>query len=187
MATYAKTYTFSNGTTADGGQVDAELTALGTSVNNIATTQLTSGFALPIANMASGVEWTTWSPTWDTNGAGTLSATSVSFAKYFRIGNHVWFKIDATHTIASSDAATTAIRFTLPVNTTATAHIFFALTKDPADDAVLNPGYALHIHGTAANKVYVYKAHAGNTVALQNDWSNGTLREVWVQGDYEVA
>lgn len=187
MAQYTQTNTFSNGTTADGGQVNTEIVNLGTSVNNVAVTQLASGFALPIANIASGVEWTTWSPTWDTNGAGTLSSTAVSFARYFRIGNHVWFKIDATHTIASSDAATTAIRFTLPVNTTSTAHIFTALAKDPADDASLNPARAVHIHASAANKVYVYRVHAGNAVSIDKQWSNGTLREVWVQGDYEIV
>lgn len=132
-------------------------------------------------------DWTTWSPTWDTNGAGTLSSTSVSFAKYRRMGNTVEFKIDATHTIASTDAATTAIRFTLPVNTTAAAHIFFAYVKDPADDSVLNASIALHSHSSAANKVFVYRTFAGNAVSQQKAWSNGASREVWVQGFYEVA
>lgn len=187
MAQYTQTNTFSNGTTADGGQVNTEIVNLGTSVNNVAVAQLASGFALPIANIASGVEWTTWSPTWDTNGAGVLSSTAVTLARYCRIGNHVWFKVDATHTIGSSDANTTAIRFTLPVNTTAPAHIFFALTKDPADDSFLNPSFALHVHSTVANKVSVYRTHAGNAVSIQKQWSNGTLREVWVQGDYEIV
>ena len=43
MATYTKTYTFSNGTTADGGQVDAEITALGQSVNSVTNAQIPSG------------------------------------------------------------------------------------------------------------------------------------------------
>jgi hypothetical protein len=108
-------------------------------------------------------DWTAWVPTWDTNGAGTVPVNSVSFARYKRIGNTVFFKIDATVQIQNSDAATTAIRFTLPVNTTAVAHTFTVLVKDPADTTVLVPGHAIHIHATAANKVYVYKTFSSTT------------------------
>lgn len=133
------------------------------------------------------VPWTDWTPTWDTNGAGTLSSTAVSFARYKRFANIVYFKIDATNTIASTDAATTAIRFTLPVNTTAVGHIFTALVKDPGEDTVLYPGFSYHIHSSAANKVFVYRTVNNGTNSFYRPWTNGVLREVWVQGFYEIV
>lgn len=188
MGVYTPTYTFSNGTTADGGQVETEKTNLGASVNDITNAQINASAAIAVTKLANGSDWATWSPTWDTNGAGTLSSTSVSFARWMRIGNIVYFQVDATNTISSTDAATTAIRFTLPVNTTATAHTFTALAKDPADTTILVPAHAIHIHASAANKVFVYKTFSSaSAVEVQRQWSNGTLREVWVQGFYEVV
>lgn len=188
-AVFVQTTTLTNGQIADGGQVNTEVVNLGNSVNNIVDAQITSG-TITIPKLKSGSEWADWTPTWSTNGAGTLSATSVSFARYKRIGNTIWFKVDATHTIANTDAATTAVQFTLPVNTTATGHIFHAEVKDPSDDAFLVPGYAEHIHSVAANKVRVYRIFceaSATSTNLRQLWSNGTLREVWVQGFYEIV
>jgi hypothetical protein len=128
-----------------------------------------------------------WTPTWDTNGAGTISAAALSTVEYFQIDGHVWFTIDATVTIASADAATTAIRFTMPVPTDAPAHTFHALVKDPNSDLLHEAGYAYHIHSSAPNKVYVFRVtNSGNAVTTHKAWTSGINREVWVSGFYKV-
>lgn len=188
MGTYTQTTTFVNGATADGGQVNTEIVNLGSSVNNIVNAQIASGADIAIAKIVNGSDWATWSPTFASVGAGTLSAAAVSFARWRRIGNTVEFKVDATHTITGANATDIAITFTLPVNTTAAAHTFTCLVKDPGDTSVLTPGHAIHIHATAANKVYVYKTFSSaSAVEIQRAWTSGTLREVWVQGSYEIV
>lgn len=155
----------------------------------IVNADVNASAAIDITKLANGSAWATWTPTFDLIGAGTLSAGSTSFARWMRIGNIVWFAVDATHTVSSSDAASVAITFTLPVNTTAVGHIFTCLVKDPSIDTVLVPGFARHIHSVAANTVYVYKVFSGTgeVPVYQEPWSNGTLREIWVQGFYEVV
>lgn len=46
MATYSQTYTFANGSTADGGEVNTEIVALGASVNNIVDAQVSATAAI---------------------------------------------------------------------------------------------------------------------------------------------
>lgn len=190
MGVYTQTTTFANGTTADGGQVNTEIVNLGQSVNNVTNAQIDSAAAIAISKTALGTysDWTTWSPTWSfLAGTGTFTLTTVNWARYMRLGNTVYFDIDAYHTLATCDASTITMAFTMPVNTTASGHIFTALAKDPANDTQLMPAVGDHIHASAANKILVSKVFSGNTVSVNNQWTNGTTREVWVQGFYEVA
>ena len=84
MAPYTKTYTFSNGTTADGGQVDAEITALGTSVNNITNAQIDAAANIAISKTALGTftDWTSWTPDY----IGFSVKPTTAYAKYMVIG-----------------------------------------------------------------------------------------------------
>jgi len=50
--TYSRTYSFTDGTTAYGSQIAAELDALGTSVNNIVNAQIATGAAISDAKLA---------------------------------------------------------------------------------------------------------------------------------------
>ena len=188
MGVYTQTTTIANGNTADGGEVNTEIVALGASVNSVVDAQVASGADVGIAKLKDGSVWADWTPTLDTNGAGTTSAPSIALARWMRMGPLVFFQVNATCTIASSDGSTTAIRFTLPVNTTATSAQFVANVKDPGTDTFLNVGQAQLITATVANKVSVFRiTKAENAVEVQKVWSNGTSRQIWVQGFYEVA
>jgi len=54
MATYTQTYTFINGITADGGQVNTEIKALGDSVNSITNDQVSGSAAIAETKLANG-------------------------------------------------------------------------------------------------------------------------------------
>lgn len=131
--------------------------------------------------------WASWLPTFDIVGAGTLSNRSISIARWMRIGNTVWFDVNATNEVSGADGTDTAITFTFPVNTTAKGHLFTALTRDPTKTSILIPGYAFHTHDTDANKVWVQQVFSSTTaVNIPIAWTTGTLRQIWVQGFYEV-
>jgi hypothetical protein len=93
MGIFVKTYTFVNGQSADGGQVNTEITALGNSVNNITNAQIDAAAAIDISKTTLG----TYTPPADFTptiavgtGGGTWSGTSVGYAKQCQIGkvNH---------------------------------------------------------------------------------------------------
>lgn len=83
---YTKTYTFSNGTTADGGQVDTEVTNLGTAVNALYT-------ALVEFGTSQAVNWADFSSSIALKKAdGTTALTgTVRYARYSRVGKNVTF------------------------------------------------------------------------------------------------
>lgn len=116
MAQYTKTYTFSNGTTADGGQVDTEITALGTSVNNITNAQIDPAAAIAISKTALGTftPWTAYTPT--ISAGLTVGAGSVT-GRYTQIGKFVRGKIYATLG-AGFTASGATITWSLPVTAT---------------------------------------------------------------------
>lgn len=91
MSTYTKTYTFTNGTTADGGQVDAEIVALGNSVNNITNAQIDPAANISISKTALGTYTppTTWVPVWKKNDNTTALSATLSYARYWQIGKQV--------------------------------------------------------------------------------------------------
>lgn len=71
MGTYTRTYSLTDGTTAYGSQVVAELDALGASVNNIVNAQIASGAAIADSKLA------TISTAGKVSGAALTSLTSV--------------------------------------------------------------------------------------------------------------
>lgn len=168
--------------------------ALNTFVTETTTNLTKANWSGGIINVATDTtlatysDWATWTPTWSfIAGTGTFSSTTINWARYMRLGNTVYFDIDAYHTLANCDASTITMALTMPVNTTAGGHNFTCFAKDPANDTQLYPASGFHIHSSAANKILISKIFSGNTVSVNNQWTNGTTREVWVQGFYEVA
>lgn len=152
MAQYSKTYTFANGTTADGGQVDTEITALGTSVNNITNDQIASNAAIDISKTALGTYTspTTWTPVWYKNDGTTSVAATLRYARYWRIGKQVTVVLRAD---AIGDPSGVNVWSTLPVSAavdgTYTKTVGLGTMTDGATEWA---GYAL-IPATGGTKV----------------------------------
>ncbi len=60
-------------------------------------------------------QWQDWTPTYGASGSMTYGSITTNVARYKRIGNTVFFCIDATGTTGGS--ASNGITFTLPVET----------------------------------------------------------------------
>lgn len=117
MAPYAQTYTFSNGTTADGGQVQTEITALGTSVNNITNAQIdpTAGIAISKTVLGTYTAPTTMAFSILTGSGGNPSQGNGTWAAYYtQIGKVVTFVIGWTFG-STSNAGTGNYTITLPI------------------------------------------------------------------------
>lgn len=113
MAIYTQSYTFSNGTTADGGQVNTEIAALGQSVNNIVNAQIASNAAIEISKteLVTYTAWTSFTPTMESGATDWNFSSKV--CHYTRIGGLViaTYVLGGTVTVGS---ATTG-QITLPV------------------------------------------------------------------------
>jgi len=163
-------------------------TLLTTTGNAVPNATLTDKYYSKIENPQGFPHYFTYTPTLDISGAGTLSSTSITIARFIMKGCWVEMEVDATATISNADASTIYWMVQMPIATTIAAHKFDAWVKDPATDVVFNLGFAIHVHATLANYVLVYRAtHAQNAVLLQKSWSNGANREVWVKGTYKVG
>jgi hypothetical protein len=165
MAT--RTYTFQNGQTADGGQVETEYNEIYTNITN---DNIASGAAIAISKTALGTytPWTDWTPTLTASGSMTWTSTSINEARYTQIGKIVFFKVNITGTVGGS--LSTELQFTLPSTPTGVCE---------GGCRIFNP---------AANSgVFVYSA-GKILVSLYNAaaWSSGT-GGVSVQGFYQVA
>jgi len=90
MAPYTQTNTFSNGTTADGGQVNTEIVNLGTSVNNITNAQIDSAAAISRSKLATITRrliiphsgWRESTGTWTVSGQNVLYVMADSVQSY---------------------------------------------------------------------------------------------------------
>lgn len=189
MATYNKTYTFSNGTTADGGQVDTEITALGQSVNNIINAQIDSSAAIAISKTTLGTYTAPTSmaftdvmkavTTAPTQGNGTFSAY------YSQIGKLVFFGVQWTFG-STSTAGSGAYLLYLPVANTTVA-VANAIHVD--SDTGNAYSYTLRADVQVPAQFVRYYLNGSTTTQLSHNspitWATGDL--LYVSGFYQVA
>ena len=119
MAIYTPTYTFSNGTTADGGQVQTEMSALGSSVNNIVNAQIRSDAAIDISKTTLGTytPWTDYTPTISVSGGTAPTYTANFKSRYTQIGKLVTVMLFWTNSSGgTAGAGANPILITTPVN-----------------------------------------------------------------------
>lgn len=115
---------------------------------------------------------TSWPPTLSASGGMTWTSTSVDYAKYFRIGNIVWFIIQARGTTGGT--ASNALRFTYPVaNPTAVTGIACSC----ADGGAPIGGAWSGVSSTTGQVARYDNANFGL----------GAGRYLYAQGFYEVA
>ena len=91
MAEYTQTTTFANGNTADGGEVNTEVAALGSSVNNIVNAQVDSSADIAMTKLADFLVWADYNPVirgGTVGGAGTYTAQD---GRYCQIGKIIFF------------------------------------------------------------------------------------------------
>ena len=173
MAAYTQTYTFSNGQTADGGNVNTELVALGNSVNNIIDAQISASAAIAISKTALGTftDWTAWTPTlvgW--SGSPTL------IARYAQIGKivHLAILIDGT-------SNSTATSFTLPTTYASNSLTLYPMSGRAKDNGSFLSAPAMGEVLSAATVCTVYKDGLGTT------WTASGAKTLYLQFSYETT
>ena len=166
MAAYTQTYTFSNGTTADGGQVNTEIVALGQSVNNIVNAQVDSSAAIAISKTTLGtyVSPTTFAGATTKSDKTTDTTGNVRIARYWQIGKQVTVVLHKTG--MTMDSA---------------ANLWLTLPVTAATDATYNKVVGTYVATNGVSTAYGYGiivAGESSKMALQSDisstnWSNG--------------
>lgn len=96
----------------------------------------------PAFSSADCSNWTSWTPTYTASGLMTISSVTTTYAKYFKLGNLVFFQLEATGT--TGGVASTDIYFTLPVNAIQAAGTFSASVVD-----TLNIGASAFLNSTS--------------------------------------
>jgi len=91
---YTKTYTFTNGTTAEGGEVNTEITALGVSVNSITNDQVAADAAIAASKTALGTYTapTAWTLTIESGATDAIFVTKSGW--HTRIGDTVFYNFE---------------------------------------------------------------------------------------------
>lgn len=98
MGTYTQTYTFLNGTTADGGEVNTEIVALGNSVNNISDDNVATAGISPSKLSFVGAK-----------AYSSATQTNITHGSYTKV------QLDQTEYDTGSDFNTTLDKFVAPV------------------------------------------------------------------------
>jgi hypothetical protein len=167
MATYTKTYTFANGSTADGGQVNTEVVNLGTSVNDITDAQINSSANIAISKTALGTYTvpTSWTPTITFVGPGTDDGSGKY--TYTQIGKTV-FCTGYTGLIGNSP---TQVQLTLPVvlNTTFLGN-----------NRALGGGGRLAVGGNLDAVTYVYNSGGTGYIYLETNTGGAIAGGAWI-------
>lgn len=185
MATYTQQYTFSNGTTADGGQVNTEIVALGQSVNNVVNAQVDSAAAIAISKTTLGTYTapTSWTPQmYRTSSATTITSTN-NVSHYTQIGKTV-IAVVSLQSIDVSFGTVTDIDMSLPVPCAADAAsgnpgkvIGTGYTFDGTTQAI---GYAFTVAGQSTSKCTVRNGP-------QNNWGVNGSNRISMTLIYEAA
>lgn len=119
------------------------------------------------------MKWKNWTPTYDATGSMTWTSITTQIARYFQVGNTVYFQITATGTTGGT--ANTSVTFTLPVRPVQTTTSDFGggcLTEDAVEGAGA-------WRWTSADRIRVFKYDGTN-------WGLGAGRKIIVQGFYET-
>lgn len=188
MAAYTQTYTFTNGTTADGGQVQTEFTALGSSVNNIVDAQVSSSANIAIYKTAlvTYTTWTDYSGTvalYKSDGTTPITAT-ISYCRYRQLGDTVQFELKFT---AGSTPAGIAIYVKLPVaaKRIASHDIFVGVGRGYNGTWSLTENYIVNTAVTPATNAHLYLGYLDTTNASAN-WGASNNSAI-VAVTYEAA
>jgi hypothetical protein len=172
MAT--RSYTFTDGSTAYGSQVETELNEIFTNITN-ANISASAAIAISKTELGTYTAWTNWTPTFTASGSMTIGSLSISIARYCQIGKIVYFQVYASMTTGGT--ASNAIKFTLPLSPLASA-----------DNKI--GGGCWVIDTTAVGGLFGWQNGTTVIQCFKYDSSNfglGASRAVNVQGFYEVA
>ncbi len=117
-----------------------------------------------------------WTPSYGAAGSMTYTSVTTDYAKYFKFGKWIIFRIKATGTTGGT--ASNYVTFSLPT-APATAAIaqFSAMIFDTSLSGDVSLGHAFNLTGST---VGVFNFNNSN-------WGLGTGRSIYVSGLYEVS
>lgn len=185
MGVYTQTVTFQNGQTADGGEVQTEIQALGNSVNNIVDAQISASAAITMTKLANFVAWTDYTPTWTTTGTAPSIGNGTLEGRYCRIGNVVFFHIYLDFGSTTS-AGTGNWSFALPVSVGSNVNTLFPVSCYMRDTTGFGWGSTANRAGNTILPLYIdSSSHLVNVTATSPfTWTTGD--DLHIAGSYEV-